>query len=248
MTQLPQDPTNNPARGAPALEEFEELCAEIEAGWQMRDPHVAERLSLAYPHHADRLYAFLSLLVHAAPAARAASPEETVAAIRLRQWLEHEGYAIAHAASAAARHAAETHTTPSPTPALAGAGEGTQRVRGNSLIGLLRRTTRLNPEQLSHALNIPSGFLVLVSRYPTLLPQPVRREITRRATPHLPGRSDDLELFLTRDPVEAKAASRDMPYAERPHSFQDLLTRSGMDAKDQAYWRQLAERIDTTDT
>jgi hypothetical protein len=245
----PQDPTHNSPRAALRTDELDELCAQIEAGWRMRDPLVAERLSLAYPSYADQLYAFLSLLIHSAPGSRAPSPEETSTAVRLRQWLEREGYGIAHAASSAARHAAVSPTSPSSTTAAVpeAAAEGTGLPPDASLIGLLRRTTKLQLVLLARDLDIPTGFLLLVSRFPTLLPPTVRREVVRRAARSLPGREQDIELLLTRDPLQATAASRDTPYADRPRSFDDLVHRSDMDASHQAYWRQLATRTDSAD-
>ena len=84
-------------------------------------------------------------------------------------------------------------------------------------------------------------FLAQVSRYPDLVPAPVREELASRI-----GRAweiaaaETLERIAASGPVP-KAASRGGPFPPAPSSFEELLERSSLGKEERSYWTRLAE-------
>lgn len=195
----------------------DELCAETERAWLDRgDTSVVDRLASEHPEHAAELYELFSALVFSAGDGSLPDGWDRLVTESTQSWLEAEGFELA-------RQAARRAKAP------------------RSFVKVLQEWTREAPDAIVRRIgDVSWEFLVMVSRFPELVPLRVREELAQRI-----ARSWDIapEACLRRldasGPVPLAASRRD-PYPPAPSSFDELLGRSSLSETDQAYWTSLA--------
>jgi hypothetical protein len=109
------------------------------------------------------------------------------------------------------------------------------------LLVALREYTQLAPSAIAEAMGVPVTFLSVLSRHPTVVPEPWRHELANRAQRQLGmERHVVLDAFAAPLPYEL-AASRDTPYAsDAVRGYADLLERSGLRPEAMPFWQALA--------
>ncbi len=193
---------------------LDRMFAETERAWiDRRDASVVDRLAAEHPEHATELYELFSALLFGS--SLPGEPAQAAAA-RTRAWLEEEGLDRA-------RHVAR------------------QERRPPSFVRFLQQRTGEPPDAIARRIgDVSWEFLVQVSRYPSLVPAPVRQELADRI-----GRRWSVGPEECLDRIEAsglvpRAASRRQPFPPEPASFEDLLARSSLGRKQRSYWAGLA--------
>lgn len=200
---------------ATASPSLDELLAATERAWiDRRDAAVVDRLAAEHPEHAEELYAFFSGLVFGDDEAAVPGEVARQAAERTRTWLDDEGFERAR--------------------------EAAVRVP-RTFARFLQRRTEQDPETIARRIgDVSWELLAQVSRYPALVPRPVREELASRIARHWPiPAAESLRAIETSEPVP-RAASRKHPYPPPPATFEELLGRSSLTASQRALWADFA--------
>jgi len=200
---------------ATATPTLDDLLAATERAWIDRhDAGVVDRLAAEHPEHAEELYTFFSGLVFGD--GESSVPEEVArqAAERTRAWLDDEGFERAREAA----------------------------LRSPRTFALfLQRRTRQDPETIARRIgDVSWELLAQVSRYPALVPRPVREELASRIARHWPiPAAESLRAIETSEPMP-RAASRRHPYPPPPSTFEELLGSSSLTARQRSLWAEVA--------
>jgi len=200
---------------ATATPTLDDLLAATERAWIDRhDAGVVDRLAAEHPEHAEELYTFFSGLVFGDDESSVPHEVARQAAERTRAWLDDEGFERAREAA---------HRSPR-TFAL-----------------FLQRRTRQDPETIARRIgDVSWELLAQVSRYPALVPRPVREELASRIERHWPiPAAESLRAIETSAPMP-RAASRRHPYPPPPSTFEELLGRSSLTARQRSLWAEVA--------
>jgi len=105
----------------------------------------------------------------------------------------------------------------------------------------LQRRTRQDPETIARRIgDVSWELLAQVSRYPALVPRPVREELASRIARHWPiPAAESLRAIETSEPMP-RAASRRHPYPPPPSTFEELLGSSSLTARQRSLWAEVA--------
>lgn len=192
---------------------IDELCAQVERAWlDQGDLLLVDRLAGEHPELAGELYDFSSALVDSAY--ETSIPDELArqAARRTRALLEDEGL---ERSARAARHMPGT------------------------FIRFLRERSAAHPEEIVRRVGgVSWEFLVMVSRYPALVPAAAANQLVKRISKALGIPAQECLARLKSSGLAPTAASRSLPYPPEPTSFADLLERGALGEKELAYWRR----------
>lgn len=198
----------------------DELCAEIERSWvDRRDREVIDRVVARHPEHAAELYDFFTSLVLGSREVVVPAEPAREAASRTRAWLEAEGF---DRAAAAAR-----------------------RARGEikPFVKFLQESCAASLKAIVDRLGegVTSELLVMASRYPSLVPGAVAKELAARIEKAWKIPAAACLASLEASGLVPALASRERPYPRetKPNSFEELLKRSSLKAEERAYWLEL---------
>jgi hypothetical protein len=208
------------------------LMEEIERAWmEDRDDSVVDRLAKEHPELAESLYLFFATVVDAPDQLDRHQPHLAESAVRMREWLEREGFA--RAAQAAAREGS-TESTPTRTREVA---EPTTP----TFVGLLRKLTGADPGILAAEMEITPDFLVEVSSHAHVLPVEAKRELARRAHGARSIGFDRALAALQAPQQIQRAASRKGAYSDARLTYVELVSQSQLSAAQKDYWQNLGK-------
>lgn len=163
------------------------------------------------------------------------------------QWLRTRGVDEALAAAARVRRQLTPPTTQG-SNADRGAAERDQVHQSSSepwLTFLGRRLGRKKTELAASLPNVTLEFLILVSRYPHLVPNRVKGMLSRSVQERFGVPAEEsLEHLLGPKVVLKRAASRRGPGGGPPESFDQLLERGALDRAATLFWRECAQGQD----
>lgn len=219
------------------------LLAEIEHAWLDRGERTAiERLIREHPEFETDLREFSSCLFDSHDTD--VEPEFLKAETTVYDWLLHGG--IAEALSDASTVRRQTTQTTAVTRDIQNTDEtGTEAAKcadqnqPQSWITFLYRRSGCQRNDIAATLpNVTLEFLVLVSRYPDVIPFAVKAKLAESAQQSLGVPADEsLQCLSGHTPSMRRAASRSRPADRPPRTFEDILERAAFDDAARAFWR-----------
>jgi hypothetical protein len=218
------------------------LLAEIERAWLDRGERPAiERLVREHPEFETDLREFSSCLFDSGDTD--VEPEFLRAESNVYDWLLHGG--IAEALSEAATARRETTTTSvqreihNTDNMDTDSGKASDQQRSDSWITFLYRRSGCQRNKIAATLpNVTLEFLVLVSRYPDVIPFAVKAKLAESAQQSLGVPADEsLQCLSGNTSPMRRAASRSRPADRPPQTFEDILELAAFDDAARAFWR-----------
>jgi hypothetical protein len=111
--------------------------------------------------------------------------------------------------------------------------------QARTFLALVRGAAGESVDEIATSMDVTPDFLVVVSKYGSLMPLATRKELVRRARV---GREIEEEEALASFDVSAahrRAASRDRAYPETDESYADLVTQSNLNSAQKLFWLDL---------
>lgn len=227
-----------------------ELLVEIERSWlDKRDRTLVDRLSREHPELKNDLYEFFEDLVLGPEDATDSAIDE--AEERVHSWLQSSGFEIAMKSAAMARQTpaidGESQSNQTASELQLGSAEDTTeskpKARGETWIAFLRRRVgKTLPEIAESVLDVTPEYLVLIGRYPQVVPSGVKGEVAKRIESAWGVSQHETMSQLEEPAAFALAASRSAPFEKEPSTFQDLLGRSALSTEQRKVWLRHANK------
>lgn len=218
------------------------LLAEIERAWLDRGERPAiERLVREYPDFETDLREFSSCLFDSSDTE--AEPEFLRAESNVSHWLLHGGIAEVLSEAATARRQTTTTSVQREIQDTDNRGaepaKASDQQQSDSWITFLYRRSGCQRSEIAATLpNVTLEFLVLVSRYPDVIPFAVKAKLAESAQQSLGVPADEsLQCLSGNTSPMRRAASRSRPADRPPQTFEDILERAAFDDAARAFWR-----------
>jgi len=223
------------------------LLAELEHAWLDRGERTAiERMISEHPEFETDLREFWSCLFDSRDTD--VEPEFLQAESTVYNWLLHKGIAETLLEAATVRrqtmHATTVEReTQNIDETDAEHAKCLDQQKSDSWITLLyRRSGRKRNEIAATLPNVTLEFLVLVSRYPDVIPFLVKAKLAESAQQSLGiPVNESLQCLSSNTPPMRRAASRSRPADRPPQTFEDILERAAFDEAARAFWRNYGE-------
>jgi hypothetical protein len=234
----------------PTSELVEQLFAEIERAWiDRQDRTTVYKLADKHPEFRDELYEFFEDLV-LGPGSEP-SRDEREAEVKVADWLRSTGFGLARAAASEVQASGKTTATSTEVtrvPAPAGTSKSPERGLGESVatkdetwLAFLKRRTGQGISGLAQSLtDATTEYVAMVSRYPNLVPEGVKRELARQVEERWGIDCRESLGLLAVQPRLVKAAARSVPFEPEPRDFEELLERSALTASQKQAWLRYA--------
>jgi hypothetical protein len=221
---------------------LESLLAQIERAWFDRGERVnVEQLISEHPDLANELREFSRALFESDDAG-GVEPVFLQAEKVVHDWLQNTGINEALIAAAAARRESNRTDATDVPRAAGGKLDSSSEPLGKPLPEpwikfLHHRTGRQRAEIVSLLPNVTLEFLALVSRYPQVIPHPVKATLADSVEKcfGIPI-EESLECLSAASLPMKRAASRRTPVDRAPETFEEVLDRAAFDKTLRAFW------------
>lgn len=221
------------------------LLAEIERAWLDHGERPAiDRLVREHPEFEADLREFSNCLLDSGDAE--VESEFLRAESGVRDWLSQGGIAEALSEAATARRQTNTTNVQCDIQDTGSSSAETSKVadqrRGDPWITFLHRRSGCQRNEIAATLpNVTLEFLVLVSRYPDVIPFAVKTKLAESAQQSLGVPTEESLQCLSGTSSWRRAASRSRPADRPPETFEDILERASFDDTARAFWRNFGE-------
>jgi hypothetical protein len=226
------------------------LCAQIERAWfDHRDRLLVENLSEQYPEFREELTGFFTDLVlgEELPAKEQGKADE-----RIRAWLDSSGFDIAMKSLQESRSGRLTASSPCQVgPSDDSRTCDTKEANSHALkkqmgkhvwvLMLKTRTSQKLECVASKLTHVTKEYLVLVSRYPSVVPWEAKSRIVEEVEKVWGVSTEDSFACLAEEPQLARAASRSQPFGAGPANFTELLDRAALSEEQKKFWLRQAK-------